>query len=209
MPPLKLKIALEEMPHPVSRKLLVPRDVNMRQMHFLIQLAIGWANYHMWEFNDAKWKGEIRVSMPMDDDFDLDEVERLVAHEVSLKETFLEENGAKPFWYWYDFGDDWWHKISFLKTNKKDIEQFDGTPVCLEAIGGCPPEDCGGPWGYHEFLETINSHTHPDHKEMREWAGLEKDDTWPTEAPGKELINEELKDFFNGPDWASDEYSLL
>ncbi len=124
----------------------------------------------MWEFCDARWKGKIRVSLPMDD-FGFDEEKKLVAHEVSLKEIFLEENGAKPFWYWYDFGDDWWHKISFLKTNKKDMEQFDGTPICTEAAGGCPPEDIGGPWGYAEFLQTINNPKHPNHKEMREWTG--------------------------------------
>lgn len=208
MTPLKIKINLEEMPYPVSRKLLVPEDVNMRQLHLLIQVAMGWENYHMWQFSDAKWKSRITVSLPMDDDFGFDEEKALIAHTVKLKETFFEQNGSKPFWYWYDFGDDWWHKISFLKTNKKDREQFNGIPVCIEALGNCPPEDCGGPWGYQDFLEATKDPDHPQHEEMMEWMGMAEGDTWPTEAPPIELINEELKAFYKAPEWKSQEYVL-
>ncbi|MDZ7846728.1 MAG: plasmid pRiA4b ORF-3 family protein [Owenweeksia sp.] len=204
MNPLKLKINLENTPHPISRKLLVSEDVNMYQLHLLIQLSMGWEDCHMWEFTDARRNGKIKVSEPMGEVFD--DQEYLVASEVSLKETFLEKNGTKPVWYWYDFGDDWWHKLSFQKTNKKDREIFDGTPVCLEAEGACPPEDCGGPWGYADFLQTISDPKHEAYEQLREWAGLEKGDTWPTEAPALDLINQELKEFYQGPGWSENSH---
>jgi hypothetical protein len=34
-----------------------------------------------------------------------------------------------------------------------------------------PPEDCGGPYGYAEFLAALRNPRHPEHAEMREWAG--------------------------------------
>jgi hypothetical protein len=72
----------------------------------------------------------------------------------------------------YDFGGDWWHKITFQKPTKKDRDIFKGLPVCVEAFGTCPPENVGGPWGYSDFLTIIFNKKHPDHRELREWIGL-------------------------------------
>ncbi len=44
-------------------------------------------------------------------------------------------------------------------------------PRCLAGERACPPEDCGGTWGYLEFLEAMSNPNHPDHKDMREWIG--------------------------------------
>jgi hypothetical protein len=35
----------------------------------------------------------------------------------------------------------------------------------------CPPEDCGGPWGYLEMLHILKNRRHPDYREWRELAG--------------------------------------
>ncbi|RRR67670.1 MAG: hypothetical protein EI684_18625 [Candidatus Viridilinea halotolerans] len=34
-----------------------------------------------------------------------------------------------------------------------------------------PPEDCGGIWGYANFLQAITNPEHPDHEEMLDWGG--------------------------------------
>jgi Plasmid pRiA4b ORF-3-like protein len=39
----------------------------------------------------------------------------------------------------------------------------------------CPPEDCGGIWGYVGFLAAIRDPKHPEHKGMLEWIGGEFD----------------------------------
>jgi hypothetical protein len=41
-------------------------------------------------------------------------------------------------------------------------------PRLTEATGRCPPEDVGGPWGYHEFLDAIAD---PSHEERLQWIG--------------------------------------
>ncbi|MBI3301735.1 MAG: plasmid pRiA4b ORF-3 family protein, partial [Deltaproteobacteria bacterium] len=44
-------------------------------------------------------------------------------------------------------------------------------PVCITGKRACPPEDCGGVWGYDSFLEAIQNPNHPEHDEMLEWIG--------------------------------------
>ena len=44
-------------------------------------------------------------------------------------------------------------------------------PVCLTGKRACPPEDCGGVWGYASFLEALHDPEHPEHEEMLEWIG--------------------------------------
>ncbi|NEN22773.1 plasmid pRiA4b ORF-3 family protein [Cryomorpha ignava] len=127
--PLKIKIELQDMPFPVYRKLLLPAEIDMRQVHFVIQEVMGWHNAHLFEFKDNRGRATITVSSPEnvdDEDFNLFGEKEVAAHEITLVE-FFEFTGQKPIWYEYDFGDSWMHKILF-KTTKKDIEQFAGVP---------------------------------------------------------------------------------
>jgi hypothetical protein len=61
-------------------------------------------------------------------------------------------------------------------------------PVCLTGKRVCPPEDCGGIWGYTGFLEALHDPQHPEHEEMLEWVGGEFD----SEAFDLNEINREL-----------------
>ncbi len=45
-------------------------------------------------------------------------------------------------------------------------------PICLTGRRACPPEDCGGPWGYANLLDALADPNHPDHEELREWMPL-------------------------------------
>lgn len=203
--PLKLKIELKDMPHKIIRKVLVPEDISVYQLHLIIQDSMGWEHAHLYEFSNMKWKSALRVGVPdeFDDDFGgfSPSAPKQDAHKVLLKDSFLKENEANPFWYWYDFGDDWWHWISFLKPSKKDLDIFTGEPICIDAIGKCPPEDCGGIWGYAEFLETIKDKDHPEHEELMEWYGLAPEDEYDETTANLEKINFTLKDMYKSKQW--------
>jgi hypothetical protein len=71
--------------------------------------------------------------------------------------------------YVYDFGDDWVHKVVVEKVLPADPRI--SYPVCVAGKRACPPEDCGGVWGYREFLAAISDPDHPEHEEMLEWVG--------------------------------------
>jgi hypothetical protein len=73
------------------------------------------------------------------------------------------------FLYEYDFGDGWRHVITV--ENIQPWTQESMVPRCLDGARTCPPEDCGGIGGYEHLLEALRNPRHPEHKEMRAWAG--------------------------------------
>lgn len=77
------------------------------------------------------------------------------------------------FIYEYDFGDGWEHELLIEKI--LPVEDGKTYPVCLTGKRACPPEDCGGIWGYSDFLEAVQDPDHPEHEEMLDWAGGEFD----------------------------------
>ncbi len=183
--PIKLKITLEQIDFLISRKILVPEEIDMMQLHIAIQIAMGWEMSHLFEFKDKEYRNEISILESFDDDMDDmfpgRRVRTFKPELVSLKKEFIENRGGKPFYYLYDFGDSWLHKISFLKPTKKDLEQYNGDPICVEASGACPPEDVGGTWGYMEFLDAINDKKHPEYDDYRDWLELKKGEKYDPE----------------------------
>ena len=77
--------------------------------------------------------------------------------------------------YWYDFGDDWMHIIKLELVSDEVLLH----PRCLAGKGTCPPEDCGGVGGY-EYLKALfrEDPESEEAQEMREWLGMEDDETW-------------------------------
>lgn len=43
--------------------------------------------------------------------------------------------------------------------------------LCLEGERACPPEDCGGPWGFADYPEALADPKHEQHDELLEWRG--------------------------------------
>lgn len=205
--PLKLKIELKNLPHKCLRTLLVPQDINMLQLHRVIQEAFGWFHIHLFEFNDKKSRPTIQIGAS--DPLATEQTDTSDAHKVLLKDAFADQNKGKSFWYWYDFGDDWWHSISFQKVTQKDLKTFSGGPICVKAQGKCPPEDVGGPGGYAAFLQAIKNKNHPRHQEMREWYGLEENETYKENEIDIGEILYSLKALYNSEDWTSDSYDPI
>ena len=82
--------------------------------------------------------------------------------------------GVKSKMRWdYDFGDGWQHDVvvEAIEPARSDVKH----PVCLTGKRACPPEDCGGPWGYANLLAALRDPTHEDHEELTEWVGIEFD----------------------------------
>jgi hypothetical protein len=88
-----------------------------------------------------------------------------------LLQTF--RGGAESRLYEYDFGDRWDHELVIEKI--LPLEAGKHYPACLAGKRACPPEDCGGIWGYAGSLEAIHDPKHPEHEEMLEWVGGEFD----------------------------------
>ena len=77
------------------------------------------------------------------------------------------------FFYLYDFGDSWEHEVLVEKVLTAESDAH--YPVCIKAKRACPPEDCGGTWGYQTLLKAIKAPKHPEHALRREWLGTSFD----------------------------------
>jgi hypothetical protein len=61
-------------------------------------------------------------------------------------------------------------------------------PRCVKGSRACPPEDCGGAWGYGDFLAAVQNPAHESHEEMLEWVGRGFDpEAFDIEAVNKKL----------------------
>ena len=158
----RLKITLDSVKPAVLRRVEVPFDIRLDRLHLTIQAAMGWTNSHLYELRarDVGW------STPLPDihgggDF-------LDARKARLDDV-LEDIGTKTLRYVYDFGDAWEHTITIERL--ADPEPGVLYPRLIEVSGRCPPEDCGGPWGYADLLEAIKDPKHERHAELTEWIG--------------------------------------
>lgn len=177
----QLKITLNDIQPPVWRRVQT-RDCTLGQLHDIIQIVMGWDDYHLHEFEI----GEERYGLPEQWESGLHEPE--VRNSRKIKLSQLVEQGVKKFHYQYDMGDSWWHTIQIEKTLL--AEPGVKYPRCIDGKRACPPEDCGGPWGYYGFLEAIQNPKHKQHEELLEWMGGE----FNPEEFDLEAVNKELKE---------------
>ena len=75
--------------------------------------------------------------------------------------------------YEYDFGDSWEHTILLEKIVQNDTS--DQLPVCLAGKNNCPPEDCGGVWGYANMIEILSDPKNEEYQDYKDWLGEEFD----------------------------------
>ena len=161
----QLKVTLQGSKPPIWRRVVVPEDVTLFNLHEILQRLMGWTNSHLHAFTI---NGQI-YGDPEDDEYgDLGTKNetRCRLHQLRLREK-------SKFSYEYDFGDGWEHTILVEKITSADPSAH--YPVCVAGKRACPPEDVGGIWGYADFLEAIADTAHQEHDEMLEWAGGEFD----------------------------------
>ncbi len=166
----RLKIMLKGVKPPVWRRLLVPSDYTLAQVHEALLTGMGWAGYHLYAFRIGRTS-----YLEIGDDWPDDSVDP-----ASVRLGDLVGPGDR-FTFEYDFGDGWEHQVVV-----EEVLPAAGRsrPVCLAGRRACPPEDVGGPWGYADFLEAITDLKHERHVELLEWigGGFDPEDFDPAEV---------------------------
>jgi hypothetical protein len=198
----ELKITLRGSKPPIWRRVAVPSDMYLSDLHEVIQIVMGWTNSHLHQFvvpytqpkptreelASLDWQARYekltmcRDRCWSDPRFELEETED--ENKVMLSE--LAPAVKSKFIYEYDFGDDWEHLVEVVKIGPQaeDVKY----PFCISGKLACPPEDCGGIWGYYEMLEALKDSKHEQHNEFVEWIGGKFD----PERFDLEQINSEL-----------------
>ncbi len=166
---------------PVWRRVQRRADTRLDQLHEILQAALGWENYHLHAFSfvDEEFG-------PRDPELGLDFSEE---RRVTLGE--LTDLGAR-FRYTYDYGDHWEHEILVEDLLDPDPDPETRYPILVAGKGACPPEDCGGTWGYADLKEILADPGHDEHQERLEWLGLENASEFDPNAVTLEQLEEEL-----------------
>lgn len=154
-----LRIELKDSDPPIWRLVEVPTSITLKVLHDIVQVAMGWLDYHLWELViDGQTYG-----LPMEDDWGT--APRKVAERVRLRDVL--GPGTTVIDYTYDFGDNWEHSLTV-----SDVRSGDPAGAYPRFVAGerdCPPEDCGGISGFYEMLDARADPNHPDHAEITEW----------------------------------------
>ena len=150
-----LKVSLRGSKPPIWRRVVMPASSTLADLHVAIQASMGWHDSHLHHFDvDGRHYGDRSM---------LDEV----ADERRLTLSGLVNAGAQRFSYTYDFGDDWEHTI--LTEAITAPEPGIAYPRCLTGRRACPPEDCGGIWGYYHLLQVLADPNHPEYEDQKDW----------------------------------------
>ncbi len=157
LPIYQLKITLQHIHPPIWRRVQT-NDCSLSELHDIIQICMGWEDAHAHAF---VIDGEECANLDLGGEAEWD------SRFVRLSD--LVEQGHTLFFYDYDFGDDWRHIIDIEKTlhGKGGVHY----PRCVEGKRACPPEDCGGPYGYPYFLDSLQDPENDEHQEVLEWIG--------------------------------------
>lgn len=164
----RFEIRLEGIEPPIWRRIRVPATYTFWDLHVAIQDAMGWLDYHLHQFlvRNPETGAEEQIGIPDDESF-VDEELCLAGWEVPIAGYFINANDTAT--YEYDFGGDWRHAVTFEGTD--ELRKGERALACLAGERRCPPEDCGGIYGYTELLDILANPGHEEHQSMLEWLG--------------------------------------
>jgi len=171
----QFRVTLKDTLPRVYRQILVPEDSNFHDLHMAITDAMGWKDCHLHKFvvrNPMNYANQI-IGEPMEGQLD-EKIIKIASYFYKVKDACNHE---------YDFGDGWEHRVMLEKVlPAKPNAKY---PQCINGKRACPPEDCGGPSGFEDFLTAIADPNHAEHKEKLEWCGGQFD---PAEFDHKAVV---------------------
>lgn len=154
----------------------MPPEYHLGELHTVVQLAMGWLEYHLHEFH-------VRGTTVSRDEFELDD-EPVDERQMTVAQAFPRGKGS--IGYVYDFGDFWRHSIRCEgKVARTTAPQI---PYCSAGKRSRPPEDVGGLTGYANLLRILSDPTDEEREEYLEWCG----GTFDPDGFDREFANNQL-----------------
>jgi len=145
----------------IWRQVEVPTSLSLEALHDIIQLVMGWADDHLWEFTIDKQ----RYGVPVEDDWGTPPL--IAGANVRLHDVLKPRKTNID--YLYDFGDSW--ELRLVVTNVRAGEPGVSYPRYIDGECNAPPEDCGGIPGFYRMLDIVADPDHPEHVHLKKWLG--------------------------------------
>ena len=153
------RIELKDTDPLIWREVEAPTSITLKVLHDIVQVTIGWMDYHLWEFV----VGGRTYGLPVDEDWGTKP--RKDAAKARLREVL--KPGETVIDYTNDFGDSWDHKI--VVSNVRQCAPGVRYPRYLGGGRNGPPEDCGGIPGFYDMLDARADPNHPNHTDAKAW----------------------------------------
>lgn len=159
----QLYIELQDLEPAVWRRIQVPAEMELADLHKVLQVVMGWTNSHLHQFI----KTNVFYSPRTEGDEEFwDEAMNKDYTGVTIGDLLKEKQDMID--YEYDYGDSWIHTVLLEDILEAD-DNFNS--LCLGGERHCPPEDCGGAWGYVDILNVLKNTKHPEYKHYKAWLG--------------------------------------
>jgi len=156
----RIKIQLDDWQPAIWRRVEVPMKASLKALHDVIQAAMPFQDYHLFEFRaDGK-----RYAIPNPE---WDSLRGRTCSATTVRISKLVDRGLSELAYTYDFGDDWRHTITIETVSNADpTTEY---PRYIDGAGRAPPEDVGGIPGFGLLLDAIADPSHEQHREFKRW----------------------------------------
>ncbi len=121
----------------IWRRVQVPASMTLRELHGVIQVALGWEGIYLFQFTLRAKRFGSRELAARSPDVPLSELRLCV---------------GTRFRYEYDLNGPWEHEVRLESRHEADAQR--SYPMWLDGDGSCPPEDCGGVNGFSARREA-------------------------------------------------------
>ena len=170
-----IRIKLKDAPVDIWRELVVPSNITLELLAYALIEAMGWHHEHLYQFigkGNCYYLNSLQIKEQENSFLGFGNFDKYNSEETSLDSVLQPKSGRIKFEY--DFGDSWMHEV-WVKGVRDYAEGEEPVIKLLKGQGACPPEDCGGVWGYADLLElNKKKRKSADDKERLEWYGIDK-----------------------------------
>lgn len=170
-----LRVTLRGIKPAIYRKFCVPSNITLRHLSELLLELMGWADEHLNQFR----KGDSYYAPAYQREHEMPVLfgpARNFNQEDYTLSDLLTEKGKSIEWE-YDFGDSWYHDVKLSSIG--DYKEDEPLVSFIKGERECPPENCGGIWGYQELLtiyekKKSRKRLTADEKERLEWYEIDE-----------------------------------
>jgi hypothetical protein len=159
-----LRLSVTDVVPEIWRRFRVSTDVTLLQLHYILQVLMGWGDRHLYAFVI----GAKRYSSPSDVD---DEMTN--RNMIKTKISNILAGDSNTFTYEYDFGDRW--QIKLLSEPIDDSFNANRIAECVDGSRHGPIEDSGGSRGYMEMVKIYQNPQHRRYIDIRKLMGPDFD----------------------------------
>ena len=147
----QLKVTLTDSEPSIWRRILVSADTSLEELHRIVQITMGWQNLSTYHYRIGKQRSDTEPCLL----------------QMPLNEVIRDD--LTRFSYIYDLRDGWFHSIQVEMVLPADPQgQY---PHCVTGELRCPPEGCGGIWGYNGLLDILDDPDDPQYVERWDEVG--------------------------------------